>query len=160
MRNYGFTLIEISIVLAITAILLSFALINLTRVQTNTYVDTSVESLLSDIKSQQTNAMNGRLSQAGGATKYGIHFETTSYTLFEGATYDEFNGTNFTVSLQGNTEFTSVTFPSNEIVFEKGSGEIVGFVDGSNTIILQDTASGIQTQIKLNALGVFTTIQQ
>ena len=160
MRNYGFTLIEISIVLAITALLLSLAMISLTRVQINTYIDTSTQSLLSDIKLQQTNAMNGRLGQGGITTQYGIHFETNSYTLFEGNTYDEFDAANFTVMLQGTTEFSLVTFPSRQIVFEKGSGEIVGFVDGRNTIVVEDVRSGIQTQLSLNALGVFTTIQQ
>ncbi len=160
MRNHGFTLIEISIVLAITALLLSLAMISLTRVQTNTYVDTSAQSLLSDIKLQQTNAMNGRLSQSGTTTQYGIHFETNSYTLFEGNTYNEFDAANFTVTLQGATEFSLITFPSRQIVFEKGSGEIAEFIDGSNTIVVEDVGSGIQTQIKMNALGVFTTIQQ
>jgi len=160
MRNYGFTLIEISIVLAITALLLSLAMISLTRVQINTYIDTSTQSLLSDIKLQQTNAMNGRLGQGGTTTQYGIHFETNSYTLFEGNTYDEFDAANFTIMLQGTTELSLVTFPSRQIVFEKGSGEIVGFVDGSNTIVVEDVGSGIQTQLSLNALGVFTTIQQ
>ena len=160
MRNHGFTLIEISIVLAITALLLSLAMISLTRVQINTYIDTSTQSLLSDIKLQQTNAMNGRLGQGGTTTQYGIHFETNSYTLFEGNTYDEFDAANFTIMLQGTTELSLVTFPSRQIVFEKGSGEIVGFVDGSNTIVVEDVGSGIQTQLSLNALGVFTTIQQ
>ncbi|MDA1317268.1 MAG: prepilin-type N-terminal cleavage/methylation domain-containing protein [bacterium] len=159
-RTYGFTLIEISIVMAITALLLSLAMISLTRVQSNTYVDSSVETLLSDIKLQQTNAMNGRLDQGGLPAAYGIHFETTSYTVFAGDAYDEFDASNFTISLQGSAEFSSVTFPNNEIVFERGSGEIAGFVEGSNTITVQDLGSGIQTYIELNALGVFTTIQQ
>jgi prepilin-type N-terminal cleavage/methylation domain-containing protein len=159
MRNHGFTLIEISIVLAVTALLFSLAMISLTRVQTNTYVGSSVQSLLSDIKLQQTNAMNGRLGQGGTTTQYGVHFETNSYTLFEGGTFDELDPANFTVTLQGSTEFSFVTFPSNKIVFEKGSGEIAGFVEENNTIVLQDVGSGIQTQIELNALGVFTKIQ-
>lgn len=160
MYHKGFTLIEVSMVLAISALLLSLALINLTRVQSNTYVDTSTESLLSDIKFQQIQAMNGRLNQSGNPTSYGIHFEENSYTLFEGEAFNPSDPVNFTVSLQGNVSFTSVAFPSQVIVFEHGSGEIIGFEQENNTIGIHDSNSGLYTQIQLNKLGVFTDIIQ
>jgi len=55
--------------------------------------------------------------------------------------------------------FADVTFPQDEIIFEKGSGEINGFVDGQNTIIIQDSSNTNHVTITINKLGVITQIQ-
>ncbi len=153
LQRQGFTFVELAVVLAIMAILLTLSVVSLGGVQQQAYLSKSLDILLSDIKLQQSKAMNGA-TEDGNTHRYGIHFETNSYTLFQGDTYDPYDTTNFTVTLDGQLTFTSVTFPNSQIIFEKGSGEIVGFLDGSNTITLSDGP----TIVTINALGVFTTI--
>ncbi len=151
-KQQGFTLIELGIVLAIMAIMLTLAVVSLSGVQQQAYSGKSLEILISDIKLQQTKAMNGA-SDDGNTYRYGIHFETDTYTLFQGDTYTPSDSRNFTVTLDGQLTFSSVTFPNSQIVFEKGSGEIVGFTAGNNTFGFSDG-----TTIGLNALGVFTQL--
>jgi len=159
MNIKGFTLIEISIVMAITVVLLTLTTISLISFQQNAFVDTTVEQLISDIKYQQISAMNGAAEGESTAQKFGIHFETNSYTLFHGDSFDVSEPTNFTLSLESAMSFADVSFPQDEIIFEKGSGEINGFTDGQNTIILQDSGNNNQVTITINKLGVITQIQ-
>jgi len=159
MNTKGFTLIEISIVMAITVVLLTLTTISLISFQQNTFVDTTVEQLISDIKYQQISAMNGAAEGENTAQKFGVHFDTNSYTLFHGDSFDISEPTNFTLSLESAMSFADVAFPQDEIIFEKGSGEINGFVDGQNTIILQDSGNNNQVTITINKLGVITQIQ-
>lgn len=153
----GFTLIELLLVLAITLILITVSTLSLTNVQQFAYLSKSTEVLLSDIKLQQTKAMNS-YTVSGNPTRYGIHFEDTTYTLFEGDTYVADLPTNFTVSLDGQLSFEEVSFPNSTIVFERGSGEIAGFVDGFNTIVINNPGSSENSTIELNRYGVFTEI--
>ncbi len=159
MNTKGFTLIEISVVMAITVVLLTLTTISLMSFQQNAFVDTTVEQLISDIKYQQISAMNGAAEGESTAQKFGIHFETNSYTLFHGDSFDVSESTNFTLSLESAMSFADVAFPQDEIIFEKGSGEINGFIDGQNTIILQDSGNNNQVTITINKLGVITQIQ-
>jgi len=159
MNTKGFTLIEISVVMAITVILLTLTTISLISFQQNAFVDTTVEQLISDMKYQQMSAMNGAADGESTAQKFGIHFETNSYTLFHGDSLNVSEPTNFTISLESAMSFADVTFPQDEIIFEKGSGEINGFVDGQNTIIIQDSSNTNQVTITINKLGVITQIQ-
>lgn len=159
MHTKGFTLIEISIVMAITVVLLTLTTISLISFQQNAFVDTTVEQLISDIKYQQISAMNGAIEGENTAQTFGIHFETNSYALFHGDSFDVSEPTNFTLSLESAMSFADVTFPQDEIIFEKGSGEINGFMDGQNTITLQDSGNNNHVTITINKLGVITQIQ-
>ncbi|MBP9691507.1 type II secretion system protein [Candidatus Woesebacteria bacterium] len=155
--NTGFTLIEMLLVMAISLILLSVSTISLTNVQQYSYLSKSLELLLSDIKLQQAKAMNG-VTENGIQVKYGIYFGESSYTLFQGDTYDPDAPTNFTVNLDGQLTFASTEFAGDQIVFERGSGEISGFVDGQDTITIANPGSPDDTVIQLNSYGVFTQI--
>ncbi|MDP4011265.1 MAG: type II secretion system protein [Candidatus Roizmanbacteria bacterium] len=159
MDKNGFTLIEISLVMAISVILMTLTTISLISYQQNTYVQTSIEQLMSDIKYQQISAMNGATEGEISAQRFGIHFDTNSYTLFHGDTYNALEPTNFTVSLDHNLSFASVEFAQNELLFERGSGEILNFVDGENTITVQDGGNNTQVEIAINKLGTITQIQ-
>lgn len=154
-KQQGFTLIELGVVLAIMIILLTLSVVSITTVQQQAYLSKSLEVLLSDIKLQQTKAMNGQTDGESTTYRYGIYFDTDTYTLFRGDTYNSSDPFNFTVSLDGQLTFSSVTFPNSQIVFEKGSGELVGFTPGSNTITLSEDP----TTITVNQLGVITNVE-
>lgn len=155
----GFTLIEILTVFAVTVILISLSVVSLSQVRESASTDSALEVLLSDIKLQQTKSMTGDTFGQATTLPFGIYFTSTSYTLFNGNSYSAGDPTNFTIPLSGDLQFTSITFPSSQIVFEKGSGEITGFTNGSNTVTLTNTVSNKNTVITLNKYGVFTSVQ-
>ncbi|MBP9691606.1 prepilin-type N-terminal cleavage/methylation domain-containing protein [Candidatus Woesebacteria bacterium] len=155
--NTGFTLIELLLVMAISLVLIGVSTVSLTNVQQYSYLSKSLELLLSDIKLQQAKAMNG-VTETGTAVRYGIYFGESSYTLFQGDAYDPDEATNFTVNLDGQLTFGSTEFAGDQIVFDTGSGEIVGFVDGQDSIVIANPGSSEDTVIELNSYGIFTEI--
>lgn len=148
MKN-GFTLLELLIVMGIASILLSLTTINLVKVQHNVSVSAASDTLIADLKSQQIKAMSG----ASNGGSFGIHFTSSnSYILFHG-TYVEGDPTNFSISLDDPFKVSS-TFPDNNIVFSKVSGEVAG----PNTITIINTAGGEQQRLSVNKYGVIEAI--
>lgn len=156
--NKAFTLIEVSIVVAIIAVLLSITTISLTTIQNHTYVDSAVETLVSDIKHQQLKTMSGSTEGGSDPEFYGVYFESDRYTLFKGATYNLNDPLNFTVTLNPSLEFTNNILPDSLLLFHKGSGEIQNFSGTTNTITIRNNATDESQTIIFNRYGVITSI--
>jgi len=152
----GFTLIELGMVFGIIAILIGLATFNLANVQKVTSISSTIDTLVSDMKSQQTKAMVG----AGSATgeSYGIYFQSDGYILFTGTTYSSTNSSNFAIKLGSNIEFANSTFSDNSLVFLHQSGELNGFIDGRNTIVIQNIQGINKKTITVNRYGNVTKI--
>ena len=146
----GFTLIELLITMGIIAILLGLIFQNLLTVQHKTALNTSVDSLVSNLKSQQIKAMVGEID-GGGAVATGVYFESDKYILFRGQTYSPSNSTNFSLALDRNLHFSS---PGQRIIFSPVSGDRAG----GDVISIIDTSGGEQKQIRLNRYGVITNV--
>ena len=153
MRNKqsGFTLIELIIVIGISLLLFGFMTINLVGNQKIVSVNSVRDGLVSDLTSQQTKAMGG----AGGAagTSFGIYFLSDKYILFQGASYSPEDTSNFSVNLDSGNIFTSISFPASSIIFASGSGQIIGFQNGQNTIEIGDS-QGTRRTVTINRYGV------
>jgi prepilin-type N-terminal cleavage/methylation domain-containing protein len=154
MRNQrGFTLIELMVVITITAILLGFTTINLVGSQQRASLNAIEQELLADLKQQQLKAMIGDTEGRETSDTYGIHFDSGKYTLFHG-TYSSTDSANFAINLDQNFQFQS---PGTDIIFSKISGEISA---GSITnIAIRDTTNGNVKTITVNRYGVVTQIQ-
>ncbi len=149
----GFTLIELLVAIGIFSTLIGITSISLFSAQRKSYLSASVDIFIADLKSQQLRAMVGEEDSSGNAADYGVHFETTTYTQFR-STYGT---SNFVFSLPGSTRVIT-TFPSAQIIFLKGSGEISGYSDGLNTVTFQDTNDGSQKIVTINRYGVVTGV--
>lgn len=154
----GFTFPEIVIVMGIIAILLGFATINLVQAQKSTALNSATDVLVADVRSQQLKAMVGDTEGRGSPDSYGIHFNTSSYTLFHGTTYNANDPSNFTITLDTSLSFTLDNFPSGNIIFQRITGEISGFSQTNSSITLQ-TTSGQNKIITINQYGVVTNAQ-
>lgn len=133
----GFTLIELLLVMGLVAVLSVFTTINLIRPQTKASLDITITTLVSDLRSQQTKAMIGDTG-----ISFGIQFNPQNYVLLNDS---------FSVSLDSNLSLTT-TFPSSQVNFARVSGEVSGFVDGSNTITV--SSGGESKTITVNRYGV------
>ncbi len=153
----GFTLVELGIVFGIIALLSGFVTFNFVNVQKTTSINSVIDTLVSDMKSQQTKAMVGS-GGSGVGNSYGIYFQSDRYILFTGTTYSSTNSSNFTVMLGSNIEFVNSTFPNNSLVFLRQSGELNVFIDGMNTITIQNTQGLNKKTITVNQYGVVTKI--
>jgi len=153
-KQKGFTLLEILISLTIFATLLGFATVSFLKTQQTSSLNSSVEKIISDIKSQQLKAMAGLSGGDQNGSSYGIYFTSTSYTLFKGSVFNPSDSTNLNINLDKNINITNINLPNNSLVFSQQSGEITNFDNNNNSITLKNISGNEQKTIILNRYGV------
>ena len=152
-NQLGFTIPELLVVMGILAILFGLTTPNLLHFQQRAVVNTTSDILVNDLKSQQNKAMVGDTEGRGTSDNYGIYFESDKYTLFHGTVYDSMDTDNFVINLDPSISFTNITVPNSSIIFSKGSGEVEGYMSGSDTIDITDTTNGDNVTIRINTYG-------
>lgn len=151
----GYTIIELLIVMGLFAVFFGFSSLNLLSVRSRTSLGTATDVLVSDLRTQQIKSMAGDTGGGAVDVNYGIYFSSNSYILFKG-TYISGDPANFTVNLDEATIAT--TFAGSMIIFNKGSGEVVGFDPNANTIRLTSLSSNASKIITINRFGTVTGI--
>ena len=161
MRTFhrGFTLVEIIITMALFVSLLALAVPNLLGAHNQVQVRNSIGTILADVRSQQLKAMLGETEGRATSDYYGIHFENTSYTLFHGLSYSAIDSTNGVIPLPGDLRFSTVALPNASIIFNKGSGAIVGFDTNNHSVSLTNPNNNETVSITFNSLGIITGVQ-
>ena len=149
----GFTLMEVAVVMSLLTFLFGFVWVNLLGSKDSASQNTSVDLLVSDLRGQQLKAMLGDTEGRIGHDAYGIHFGTTTYTLFHGTTYVSADPTNFIVSLGDNERFQSVEFSGSTLIFASVSGEISDFIPSADAIVLRNSSANTQKTLRLNKIG-------
>lgn len=152
----GFTFIELIVVIGILSVLFSIAFVGISSLQVGSTKQSTSVVLYSDLKNQQIKAMSGDTQSSGIKSNYGIKILSDSYVLFRGSTYNALDTSNITMDAEPGYTINS-TFPDTTIVFEAGSGEIIGFVNGQNTITITHTSTGQAKTIQLNKYGAVTS---
>lgn len=156
MKEKGATLLELITVVGVFSILFGIIGFSLFGSVASSSIQTSVTTLVADIKGQQVKAMSLETGGAAQTKDYGLYFSQNSYTLFTGSNYLEGDNENFVIPLGNNVEFFSVSIPNRTLVFTKLTGEVAGFVADQNTIILKNTQNNQTKTIQINKLGVIT----
>lgn len=157
MRNQGFTLIEVIVVLGVLATLMAFASINVLQLQRHTHVQTVMAMLAADLYEQRQKSMTGDTQGRGVTDTYGIFFETTQYVLFHGNSYATASADNVVISVPAPIQVSGTTLSGSTIVFAKGSGEVSGYALGADSITLANTANTEQVTLKVNRYGTITS---
>jgi len=141
--------------MGIIAVFFSIAGFYLSRSVHSSYISTTLDTFLSDLKNQQIKAMTGDTGGGSAADNYGIHFASGSYTLFSG-TWSSTSSGNFVVSLPSTTQISDF-FPNHELIFLKGTGEVAGCCTGSSfSVTFNDSSSNIQKTVTVNRFGATT----
>lgn len=148
-NSFGFTLIEVILVVAVVFTLLGFITINLPSAQRKTNLNSATQTLLADLNSQKIRAMVGDGGQSASPSAYGIHFGTIYYSLFKGS-FVSSESADLTVDLPSNLQFQT----TGDVTFSEITGELAS--PKSLTII--DTTSSDSQTLQLNIYGVVTQI--
>lgn len=158
-KQKGLTLIEFLIVIGIIAVISTAVGVKLIGVRQKNSISSTLSQITVDIKSQQIKAMV--LDTEGGVStsSYGVHFNSSSYVLFKGTAYNPTDTSNFVINLGSDISFSSVSFSGQNVIFNKGSGEISGFINGSDGFLLTDKVSSEQKNVKFNIYGVIVSVQ-
>lgn len=145
-NNSAFTLVELLVSIGILLIIFAISTVALSGVIPSTSQSTVYDSLISDVRLQQTQAMTND-------SYYGIHFAGTSYTLYQGTTYTPSDPSNYVVNLDPTVNFSAITFPGNNLSFSPGSGDVTGYVSGNDSLTIRNVQTGTVTQVKINRYG-------
>lgn len=144
----AFTLIEIIIVVAILAISITLVTAWTLRTLSTAGLQATYEALSGTMRKSQSAA----LSSISGSD-HGIRFSTTTYTTFVGSTYDGSDpDTRETFTLSPRIEFTGISLngATNDLVFQKGSGETAQY----GTITIDHTDESQPSTLGISPLGL------
>ncbi len=134
----GASVLELTVVIAIFATLFGIITVNLFNAGARVSLQSSLTTLLSDIRQQQARAMTVDTNGTNAAKEFGIYFSQNSYTLFIGSSYSATSSANFVIPLGNSITFSSISLPNQSVVFSRQSGEIVGFNNSQNTVTLKN----------------------
>ena len=154
----GFSLIELLVVMGASSILFGLIIFNIFRTQNSSSQQSNVDTLVSDIKLQQFKAMYGATQGGSDSSDYGIYFFSDSYVLFKGSAYDPDDVLNFTVELPDDLEIQNTNFAGNTVVFEKLSGDLIGYAPGMDSLNVKALTINRDIVITLNRYGVIIGI--
>jgi type II secretory pathway pseudopilin PulG len=153
-HKHAFVLIELIIVFGMLAGLIGLTTINIFGAQRKANLVGVTDTLITDIRTQQTKAMSAVSSGGIIPAGYGIRFENNRYILFQGLTYSISDTTNVIVPLDPRVTFSSIQFPNNLIVFASGSGEFIGWTNAASSVSAHQLDSGETKTIQVNRYGV------
>ncbi len=136
----GFTLIEISLVIACTAILLAFTIPATLRFLESQNLTETANTLVSSLRQAHNQAVFQK-----NDSSFGIKFLTNSYVLFQGSSYaSRTTSEDITIPLSSSITLSGM----NEIVFTKRTG----LPNTTGTILLQSGSKSLS--IIINQQGV------
>ncbi len=149
----GVTFIELVVVIFIIMTLAWLTSVNLIGAQRKPPLTGSVDQIVTDLRNQQTKAMTGDTGGSTTNSEYGIHFGQTQYILFRGTVFNPSDSLNLAINLPQDFKTTGTTFSGGNVIFAKGSGEIVNFVSGQNSVTVLNTQNNELKTIYLNRYG-------
>lgn len=157
--HIGFTIIEVLVVLTIFITLLGIGYVSVVGIERRAPITATENTIIADLRGQQTKAMTGNARTGSSPDSYGVHFEQNSYTLFKGVAYNASDPTNTVTELPTNVTL-SWTLPNASLIFTKGSGDVSGYSAIGNTFTITQTLTGEYKTITINRYGAVTDIQQ
>lgn len=142
----GFTLTELVIVMGLLTLVFSMGAVTLLNTYQKPAELATQNILVANLRERQADAMTN-------AAYYGIHFGTSSYTLFKGASYVSSDPGNFVITLDSGLEFTQNTFTNGEIIFSPLSGDITNWTTSANSLSIKNSTGQIIATLKINKYG-------
>ena len=149
----GLTVIELLIVVGILAILLTLGTVVFSSFARKDQLLVQAKEIESILNEARMKTMAGFSLGGDEAFNFGVYFQTDRYILFPGSTYDSQNANNQEFILPTTVEIKSISLPSESIVFEKITGEVMGFDPQQNNFILNDKRSQEEKKMSINQLG-------
>jgi prepilin-type N-terminal cleavage/methylation domain-containing protein len=158
MKQKGFVLIELIVVMGMLAVLTGMITVTTLGSQRRAGLTSTIDTLVADLRSQQTKAMTGVTSGGVIPAGYGVFFQSDRYSLFQGASYSASLTSNAPVVIDSRVEFNQIMLPNSSVIFASKSGEIIGYNAQLNTVKVTQIDSNFSKTIYFNRYGVITSI--
>ena len=158
MKKNGFVLIEVVVVFGMLAVITLMTTINVFGSNRSASLSGAINALIADLKTQQTKAMTGAQISGASPLGYGVHFDTTGYTMFKGLTYSSSDTNNSRITNDTKVTFSTISLPNSSIVFASRSGEVVNYATNSSSLTVTHLDSGVSKVIRINRYGAITSV--
>ena len=148
--QYGFTMLEVMIVVAIVALLSAIAMygsFNFARSSETQAAADNVIAALSEARSLTLASKND--------SQYGVHLETGQVVLFSGAIYSSANQNNKIFAMPRGAYISAVTLNGGgaDIIFTRLTGETIGY----GSVEISSKSAGITSKtITILSSGIFS----
>jgi prepilin-type N-terminal cleavage/methylation domain-containing protein len=148
-KQKGFTFIELLISLAVTALLLAIIIPSFSKFRNEQALKAGTEDILSTINDART-----RTLASYNSSVYGVHFTSSSVTLFTGSSYSSGSSTNEVKDLSLAVAIsTSLAGGTSDVVFDRLTGATSNY--GTLTIQAVNDTSRTRT-ITISKTGVIS----
>lgn len=149
MKERGFTIFEIAIVIAIMGILTGFILSAFSNVSSKKALDGAAD----DIVSTLAEARAETLSSQGGA-QYGVNFSSSQFTLFKGSSYASGASTNVATTLNSAVGIRNISLAGggSSVVFDR----LTGATENAGTLevyLLAATTTSLRITVSATGLA-------
>lgn len=118
--NRGFSLVEILVVIAVFGILIVLGFVNYKSFGESVDLSTSANHIISILHLAADRTMSSKAD-----TVYGVHFTSSTYTLFKGATYSAVDPNNEDYSIPSSVEIYNISLNGGgaDVIFDRITGE-------------------------------------
>src|SRR3989344_8298077 len=136
----GMTLMELLVAIGILLVLFALSIRTFQGVNSGKALDTEAERIVTQLNEARSLTLSSKY-----ASQYGVHFASSSITLFQGAIYNAASATNTTELLNSLVRISQIdlTEGGSDVVFQRLTG--VAMQSGSLTLSLQSDASASKT---------------
>lgn len=145
LEKNGFSLIELLVVMGVTAILLAIGGMSLSNIQSSDNLDLIATQVKDTIETARMRTLNGDQTS--------IYFDNNSWTSFKGVTYSSTDPSNQKNTLSSAFSFSNINFPLQTIVINKATGYPGNFAAPYN-LILTESQTGKTRTFTINKIGV------
>jgi type IV fimbrial biogenesis protein FimU len=130
----GFTLLEILISMAILGIILVIMVSTFKLFANHQAINKDAENVIEALQEARALTLASQ-----NASQYGVHFATSTVTIFTGATYNASTSTNKSVPLSSSATVLTISLVGggNDVVFQRLTGETAQ----NGTIIVSSSAT-------------------
>lgn len=147
-RKYGFSIIEILVVIGILGIIIAISVLGFE----NMYRSSALRAGGSELYSALTEAQTKTLASKDG-TVYGVHVSSTTVTRFVGPTYTAGAASSTVYTFEGGVTATSTFFTGGgNIIFNRLTGTPT--IAGTTTIHVRNSTGSATTTIYIYGTGL------
>ncbi|MBX4198175.1 prepilin-type N-terminal cleavage/methylation domain-containing protein [Candidatus Parcubacteria bacterium] len=143
----GFTILELMIVMGILGLLSYITITTFSLFNTTQALNRDVQLIVTSLEEARSKTIS-----SDDSSQYGIHFATTTITLFKGSSFNSADPLNQIVFLNTTNRVSAITLAGGvkDVIFSRISGD----VSGSGTVVISSARASSTKTVTIYATGI------
>jgi type II secretory pathway pseudopilin PulG len=143
----GATLVEVLVIIAIGAIILGISFFTFYNLRNTQSLDQEVGNVLSYIERARSKS-----TSSSGFSEYGLHFTSTTTTVFKGKVYSASDSNNEIYKLPGGITYSAINLTGG--LYDLYFAKVTGKPNVTGTLTLYSSSTGSTKVITIFATGL------